>query len=131
MQMTAGLDRTVRMALKTVNADGCIGMTTVAEMFFTADTWRIRCITDMTVDALDQAVLLFTNTFMNRFIALVEDVLHVVYAHVLGFLHAALCLAEAVLGFRNIGQQVVCHDWCNRASQHGQGKDDEACILHR
>ena len=131
MQVTGGLDRTVRMALKTVNADGCIGMTTVAEMFFTADAWRIRGITDMAVDALDQAVLLVADTFVHRFIALVEDIVHVVHAHVLSFLYAALCLAEAALGFRNIGQQVVCHDWRKCAKQHAQGKDDETCISHR
>ena len=85
----------------------------------------------MTVDALDQAVLLVADALVHRFIALVEDVIHVVHAHVLSFLYAALCLAEAALGFRDIGQQVVCHGWRNRASQHGQGKDDEACILHR
>ena len=131
MQVTAGLDRTVCMALKTVNADRCIGMTTVAEMLFTADTWRIRCITDMTIDALDQAVLLVANAFVHRFIALVENILHVVHAHVLSFLYAALCLAETVLGFRNIGQQAVCHGCCKRGKQRSQGKDNETCISHR
>ncbi len=131
MQVTAGLDRAIGVALKTVYADRCIGMAAAAEMFFTANTWCIRCSTHMTVDALDQAVLLVTDAFVDRFIALVEDVLHVVHAHVLRFLYAALCITEAALGFRNCREQVVCHEWRNYAWQHAQSKDDETDISHQ
>ena len=78
MQFAAGLDRTVCVALKAVNADRGIAMAAVAEMFFTADARCIRCVTHMAVNALDQAVLLVTDTLVRRFITLVKNVLHMV-----------------------------------------------------
>ena len=103
------------MALKTINADGRIAVTAAAEMFLAADTRRIRCVTDMAVDTFSQAVLLVTDAFVNRFVALVKDVLHMILAHICGRFHTALRLTEAALGLGNIGQQAFGHGCRYRA----------------
>ena len=97
------------MALKTINADGSVAMTAAAEMFIAADAWRIRRVTDMTVDAFIQAVLFVTDTLVHRFITLVEDILHMVLAHVRGGFYTALCFTKAALGSWYVRQQACGH----------------------
>ena len=92
------------MALEAVNVDRRVGVAAVAEVFLAAYPRRIGCAAHMAPDAFIQAEPFGADTLVHGFIALVQDVLHVIPAHVGRGFDAALCLAHPALCFRQRGE---------------------------
>ena len=126
------------MTLKTVDADSCIGVATVAKMFLAIDARCIFSITDMAVDTLFQAVLPATDTLMHGRVTLVEYVLHVVGAHFFNGLHAGLLFAVASLGLGDeeslrrftCRSRISRHAWRLHAKQQAEYHGNETVFKH-
>ena len=78
------------MAAKTINGDSSVGMAFLAKAFFAEHTFGFRI--GMTVNTIFQAVLRGTNTLAQGFITLVNNELHVLFAHDVGFPYAFVTL---------------------------------------
>jgi hypothetical protein len=105
--MEVRFNRSVCVALKAVNTDSGINVAAVAEMFLTVGARRVFCVADVAGNTFLQAVLPGAYTFMHGRITLLEDVLHVVDAHLSGRRDAALFRAETTLGHGNDRTQCV------------------------
>ena len=70
------------MALKAIDADGCIVVASAAEMFGVIG--GIRTLDGVAVNTVLEPVGVFTQTFDDRFITLVIQQVHVVSAHEIG-----------------------------------------------
>jgi hypothetical protein len=71
------------MALKTINFYRCVLMTTRAEMVFAFNAWEIPVcgFGDVAIHAFDKAVFTVTNALSHGLIALMQNMLHVLFAH--------------------------------------------------
>ena len=99
------IDGPIRMTFKTVDVDSRIGVTAVAEVLRTACPRCIGRAAHMAVDAFVQAVLGGPDAFVHGLITVMQEVLHMVPAHVLRGLYAALRLTHAPLCRWHIRQE--------------------------
>jgi hypothetical protein len=128
-----GLYRSVGMTLEAIDPNRREGMAAAAEMLFAAVARCIGRIADMAVDAFHEAVLLRAYTLVHGPVPLVQDVLHVVPAHVVDRLDTFLCLAEAGLGFGYFRKQAIPgkHGTLWRECQQADGEDRQEKFSHR
>src|SRR3989304_5227743 len=85
------------MTFETIDLDRLVSMTTFTETVSTPDH-AVIARTGMTLDTVFQTVFFIAYSLLYRFIALVQEQVHLIYAHPLRIFYTLTALADIELG---------------------------------
>jgi hypothetical protein len=93
------------MALEAVNANRCVFVTGGTEIFgtFGSHNFTVVCRLGMAVNATGQAIFFRANAIENRVVTLMQQKLHVIAAHDIGWLDAL----QRILWCNYVGQDYI------------------------